>query len=222
MKLIIGLGNPGAQYERTRHNVGFHVVDHLATQQHWHWERKGRAMIASGTLENEKVVLVKPLTYMNNSGEAVNDLLHWYKLQPADLLVVCDDLDLPVGQVRLRPKGSAGGHNGVGSIIHYLHTNEFPRLRIGIGRPAHQHAETIDYVLGIPPTDEQIQLALGEDKALEAIPLLISRGLDATMSSINVDLEAQRKAEEKRQQKRERREEKRRLQAEESGITQEM
>ena len=222
MKLIIGLGNPGAQYERTRHNVGFHVVDHLATQQRWQWERKGRAMIASGSLENEKVVLVKPLTYMNNSGEAVNDLLHWYKLQPADLLVVCDDLDLPVGQVRLRPKGSAGGHNGVGSIIHYLHTNEFPRLRIGIGRPAHQHAGTIDYVLGIPPTDEQIQLALGEDKALEAIPLLISRGLDATMSSINVDPEAQRKAEEKRQQKRERREEKRRLQAEESGITQEM
>ena len=219
MKLIIGLGNPGAQYERTRHNVGFHVVDHLAAQQHWRWERKGRAMIAGGTLENERVVLVKPLTYMNNSGEAVNELLHWYKLQPDDILVICDDLDLPVGQVRLRPKGSAGGHNGVSSIIQYLHTNQFPRLRIGIGRPAHQRAETIDYVLGIAPADEQIQLALGEEKAQEAIPLLIRQGLDATMNSINVDPEAQRKAEEKRQQKRERREEKRRLQAEESGIT---
>jgi peptidyl-tRNA hydrolase, PTH1 family len=222
MKLIIGLGNPGAQYERTRHNVGFHVVDHLANQYHWHWERKGRAMIASGTLENEKVVLVKPLTYMNNSGEAVNELLHWYKLQPSDVLVVCDDLDLPVGQVRLRPKGSAGGHNGVGSIIQHLHTNEFPRLRIGIGRPAHQHVETINYVLGIPPMDEQIALTQGEENALQAIPLLINKGLDATMSVVNVDPEAQRRAEEKRQQKRERREEKRRLQAEESGITQEM
>jgi peptidyl-tRNA hydrolase, PTH1 family len=222
MKLIIGLGNPGAQYERTRHNVGFHVVDRLANQQQWHWDRRGRAMIATGTLENEKVVLVKPLTYMNNSGEAVNELLHWYKLQPADILVVCDDLDLPVGQVRLRPKGSAGGHNGVGSIIHYLHTNEFARLRIGIGRPAHQRAETIDYVLGIPPLDEQIQLTQGEDKAQEAISLLLRRGLDTAMTNINVDPEAMRKAEEKRQQKRERREEKRRLQAEESGIAQEM
>jgi PTH1 family peptidyl-tRNA hydrolase len=221
MKLIIGLGNPGAQYERTRHNVGFHVVDHLANQQQWRWEHRGRAMITTGTIENEKVVLVKPLTYMNNSGEAVNELLHWYKLQPADILVVCDDLDLPVGQVRLRPKGSAGGHNGVSSIIHYLHTNDFARLRIGIGRPAHQRAETIDYVLGIPPLDEQIQLTQGEDKAQEAILLLLRRGLDTAMTTVNVDPEAQRKAEEKRQQKRERREEKRRLQAEESGITQE-
>lgn len=205
MKLVIGLGNPGPQYEHTRHNVGFHVVDMLATHYGWKWERRGRAMLASGTISPEKVVLVKPLTYMNNSGEAVGELVHWYKLEPEDILVIHDDLDLPIGKVRLRAKGSAGGHNGLENIIRHLHTNQFPRLRIGIGRPANHRIETINYVLGIPPIDERALLEIAEQRATEAVPMSIQKGLETAMNSINLDLEEQKKLEEKRRQKQERR-----------------
>src|SRR5437764_2736325 len=213
MKLIVGLGNPGAQYEQTRHNVGFRVVDTLASQHHWQWERRGRAMLSTGTVGTEKVILVKPLTYMNNSGEAVGELLRWYKLQPDNLLVIYDDLDLAIGRVQLKAGGSAAGHNGVSSIIHHLHTNMFPRLRVGIGRPANQRVETISYVLGIPPGDERIQLEAGESHAVDAIPLVLEQSIDAAMNMINPDPEKQRKAEEKRRQKQEQREQKRLLQA---------
>ncbi len=209
MKLIIGLGNPGSQYELTRHNVGFRVVDRLAAQQRWTWERRGRAMLANGNIGSEKVVLIKPLTFMNNSGEAVGELVRWYKVQPEDILVVYDELDLPVGKIRLRSNGSAGGHNGLSSIIHHLHTNLFPRLRVGIGRPDNNRMETVDYVLGVPGGDERIELATGEDKALEAIPLIIRQGIATTMNLINADPEAQKKAEEKRRLQQERREQER-------------
>ncbi|MBO0778111.1 MAG: aminoacyl-tRNA hydrolase [Ktedonobacteraceae bacterium] len=205
MKLVVGLGNPGAQYERTRHNVGFRCVDKLAAQQGWKWERRGRAMLASGTIGQEKVLLVKPITYMNNSGEAVREVVSYYKIPPEDVLVIYDELDLPVGRVRLRANGSAAGHNGMSSVIRHLHTNQFPRLRVGIGRPANQRIDTINYVLGIPSTDERIQLESGEDRAIEAIPMLIQQGIDATMNTINIDPEAQRKAEEQRRLRQERR-----------------
>ncbi len=199
MKLVIGLGNPGAEYEHTRHNVGFRVVDLLARKQGWAWnERKSRAILASGTLETEKVVLVKPITYMNKSGESVGELMRWYKLQPTDLLVVYDDLDLPVGQLRLRNSGSAAGHNGVSNIIQHVHTNQFPRLRVGIGRPSNSRMDTIQYVLGIPPGDERILLETGEARATDAIPEILSRGVETMMNILNVDPEAVRKAEERR------------------------
>ncbi len=209
MKLIIGLGNPGSQYEPTRHNVGFRVVDRLAAQHGWTWERRGRAMLANGAIGSEKVVLIKPLTYMNNSGEAVGELVRWYKVQPEDILVVYDELDLPVGKVRLRSNGSAGGHNGLSSIIHHLHTNQFPRLRVGIGRPTNSRIENVDHVLGAANGDERIELATGEDRALEAIPLIIRQGIATTMNLINADPEAQKKAEEKRRLLQERREQER-------------
>jgi PTH1 family peptidyl-tRNA hydrolase len=209
MKLIIGLGNPGSQYELTRHNAGFRVVDRLAAQQGWTWERRGRAMLANGNIGSEKVVLIKPLTYMNNSGEVVGELVRWYKVQPEDILVVYDELDLPVGKIRLQSHRSAGGHNGLGSVIQHLHTNQFPRLRIGIGRPSNNHIETTDYVLGVPGGDERIELATGEDRALEAIPLIIRQGIATTMNLINADPEAQKKAEEKRRLQQERREQER-------------
>lgn len=205
MKLVIGLGNPGAQYVHTRHNVGFHVVDMLAANHGWKWERRGRAMLASGTIGPEKVILVKPLTFMNNSGEAVGELVRWYKLQPEDILVIYDELDLPTGKIRLRAKGSAGGHNGLDNIIRHLHTNQFPRLRVGIGRPANHRIETINYVLGIPPADERTLLEISEHRATEAVPMIIQQGLDAAMNSINLDPEEQKKLEEKRRQKQERR-----------------
>ncbi|QBD82362.1 aminoacyl-tRNA hydrolase [Ktedonosporobacter rubrisoli] len=209
MKLVIGLGNPGPQYEHTRHNVGFRVVDKLASHHGWKWERRGRAMLANGMLGTEKVLLVKPLTYMNNSGEAVGELVRWYKAQPEDVLVVYDELDLPVGKVRLRANGSAGGHNGLKSIIHHLHTNQFPRLRVGIGRPANHRMETIDYVLGVPGGDERISLELGEDRAIEAVPLTLAQGIDAAMNLINPDPEAQQKAAEKQRLRQEKREQER-------------
>ena len=210
MKLIVGLGNPGSKYEQTRHNVGFHVVDLFAKQQGWSWsEQRSRAMLASGTYGSEKVVLAKPLTYMNNSGESVGPLMHWYKIQPEDVLVVIDDLDLPVGKVRLKSSGSAGGHNGLDNIIRHLHTQNIPRLRVGIGRPTHNRMETIDYVLGIPPTDERILLTTGEERAAETIPLILRQGVAIAMNAINADPEAQREAEEKQRLRREKREQER-------------
>ncbi|HEX4207329.1 MAG TPA: aminoacyl-tRNA hydrolase [Ktedonobacteraceae bacterium] len=217
MKLLVGLGNPGSQYTQTRHNVGFRCVDKLATQCSWKWERHGRAMIAPGMLGTEKVVLVKPLTFMNNSGEAVGELVRWYKLQPEDVLVIYDDLDLPVGKIRLRANGSAGGHNGVDSIIHHLHTQQFPRLRIGIGRPAQRRADTIHYVLGVPSTDERIQLTTSEDRVIEMLATIVGQDINAAMNLVNLDPEAQRLAEEKQRMKRERREQERRRREEEQN-----
>lgn len=198
MKLIVGLGNPGIQYERTRHNVGFRCVDKLANKMHFTWSWRGKAMVAMGLIDTEKVILVKPLTYMNKSGEAVSELLRWYKLSPEDMRVIYDDLDLPLGTIRLRTKGSAGGHNGLDNIIHHLHTNEFPRLRVGIGRPAHHRPETIQYVLSIPPLEERIQLEAAEERVVEFMPLIVGSDLNRAMNIINTNPEAQRPAEEKR------------------------
>ncbi len=210
MKLIVGLGNPGQQYEQTRHNVGFRVVDRVANTLGWKWsEQRNRAILASGMIGPEKVILVKPITFMNNSGEAVAALVHWYKVQPEDVLVVYDELDLPVGKVRLKSNGSAAGHNGIGNVLRHLHTNNVPRLRVGIGRPTNTRVETINYVLGIPPLDERITLTTGEEKAAEAIPHIISQGVAITMNEINADPEAQRQAEEKRRLQKERREQER-------------
>lgn len=215
MKLIVGLGNPGREYEHTRHNIGFRVVDKLAAQEGWKWnERRSRAILASGNLGLEKVVLAKPITYMNLSGEAVGELARWYKVRPEDMLIVYDELDLPVGRVRLRPNGSAAGHNGMKSIIHHLHTDAIPRLRVGIGHPTNAHIQGKDHVLGVPSTDENIQIARAEDRAIEAIRLLITQGIDTTMNLVNIDPEeAQRKAEE-RERKRREREERERLKQE--------
>lgn len=220
MKLLIGLGNPGSQYEHTRHNVGFHVMDALATKCGLRWERRNRALLASGNVDAEKVVLVKPLTFMNNSGEAVSELVRWYKIQPEDILVIYDDLDLPVGQIRLRPKGSAGGHNGLSSIIHHLHTDQFPRLRVGIGRPTNSHMNTVDYVLGVAPGDEGIQLATAEDHAVDAVPIILQQGIGAAMNILNADPEALKKAEEKRRLQQERREQARLRRQEERAASQ--
>lgn len=208
MKLIIGLGNPGREYEHTRHNIGFRVVDKLAAQEGWKWnERRSRAVLASGNLGLEKVVLAKPITYMNLSGEAVGELARWYKVRPEDMLIVYDELDLPVGKVRLRPNGSAAGHNGMKSILHYLHTDAIPRLRVGIGHPTNSHIQGKDHVLGVPSIDETILIARAEDRAIEAIRLLIAQGIDTTMNLVNIDPEeVQRKAEERELRRREREE----------------
>ncbi|MFV9511731.1 aminoacyl-tRNA hydrolase [Tepidibacillus sp. LV47] len=167
MKLLVGLGNPGKQYENTKHNMGFLTIDQilfdLKRETTFSTKTKWNALIYEGKIDDEKVILAKPLTYMNLSGEAVKPLLDWYKLNVHDLLVIYDDLDLPLGKIRLREKGSSGGHNGIKSIIQYLNTTEFKRIRIGIGKP--EENDVVDYVLTpfqkeeIPIMKESLQLA---------------------------------------------------------------
>ncbi len=216
MKLIVGLGNPGQQYEHTRHNVGFRVVDRLAEKWGWKWsERRARAMLASGTVGIEKIVLAKPLTYMNLSGESVGELARWYRVPSEDILIIYDELDLPTGRVRLRANGSAAGHNGMRDIIAKLHTSDFPRLRVGIGRPKNTRMEGRDHVLSAAHGDESILLTNGEERAVEAVQMLLSQGIEAAMNAVNLDPEeVARKAEEQARKKRER-EERERLKQEE-------
>lgn len=206
MKLIVGLGNPGPQYEHTRHNTGFRVVDRLARRWGFPWsERRARALLASGSVGAEKVILAKPLTFMNVSGESVGELARWYRVPPQDLLIIYDELDLPTGRVRLRAGGSAAGHNGMRDIIARLHTSDFPRLRVGIGRPAHARMEGRDHVLSAASGDDAILLTTGEERAAEAVLILLDQGLQAAMNAVNLDpAEAARKAEEQARKKRER------------------
>lgn len=184
MKLIIGLGNPGSEYQSTRHNMGFAAIDYISEKQGISVKKsKHQALIGEGTLGGERVVLAKPMTYMNLSGDAVSALARWYKVEPSDILVIYDDMDLPVGQMRLRPSGSAGGHNGMKSIILRLSSDQFPRLRIGIGRK--ENNDTIDYVLGKLNREEQeIQFKLLGD-VCDAVELFVKSGIEPAMNRYN-------------------------------------
>jgi peptidyl-tRNA hydrolase, PTH1 family len=149
LHLIVGLGNPGAEYARTRHNAGFLVVERLAArwQAGWNYERRFNARLAQAQQDERRALLVEPQTYMNASGEALGPLMTFYRVPPARLLVVVDDADLPLGEIRMRPRGSSGGHHGLESIEQHLGTREFARLRVGIGR-AGGGREITGYVLG--------------------------------------------------------------------------
>ncbi|WP_067933497.1 aminoacyl-tRNA hydrolase [Alicyclobacillus kakegawensis] len=186
MKLIVGLGNPGALYAHTRHNVGFWVVDQLAQAvgadcRHAKW----RALIDECRLGGEKVILCKPQTYMNNSGEAVRQILDFYaELQPTtDMIVVYDDLDFAPGQLKLRQKGSAGGHNGVKSIIAHVGTDEFPRIRVGIGRPA--KGDLISYVLGRFQPEDEAKVQEAVRLAAEALQYAAEHSFAQAMNRYN-------------------------------------
>lgn len=185
--IIIGLGNPGADYARTRHNCGFMVIDLLAAR--WRVEIKkseGYALTGEAQWGGKKILLVKPQTYMNLSGKAVAALLDVYELNLEDMLVIYDDLDLPLGKIRLRPQGGHGGHRGLMSIIDTLGTNKFPRLRVGIGRPP-AGVGVVDYVLS--PFTEKEQAVMEETLARAAgiVETMISRGLVAAMNEANGD-----------------------------------
>ncbi len=158
LKCIVGLGNPGSKYTYTRHNIGFLAIDALAEKHGIKLtESKFKALFGTGTINGERVVLVKPLTYMNASGEAVRPLLDFYKIETEDMLIIYDDLDLPLSKMRLRSKGSAGGHNGVKSLIQHLGTQEIKRLKLGIGRPP-APIQVIDWVLMPFAKNEQHEL----------------------------------------------------------------
>jgi PTH1 family peptidyl-tRNA hydrolase len=191
VKIIVGLGNPGARYANTRHNVGFDTVDVLAQRQGWAWTgRRMHAALAEGLVQStagaEKMLLAKPQTYMNDSGLAVGELVRFYKLDLPELLVVCDDLDLPLGKIRLRPRGAAGGQHGLESIIQHLGgRSDFARLRIGIGRPERGREENIDFLLSKPERDEQIELRLACDRAADALLVAVTEGIEVAMNHFN-------------------------------------
>jgi PTH1 family peptidyl-tRNA hydrolase len=187
VKLIVGLGNPGLRYARTRHNVGFDTVDVFAARRGWSFDaRRHRSLIASGQVGPEKVLLAKPQTYMNDSGGAVGELLRFYKLDPAsDLLVVCDDLDLPLARIRLRLRGAAGGQHGLESIIRHLGTTNFARLKIGIGRPVHGRDENVDFLLSMPRGDERIALDAAIECAADAVQVWLAEGPEVAMNQFN-------------------------------------
>ena len=188
-KLVVGLGNPGEEYERTRHNVGFAVLDRLAEKLDCSFRKKWRfsAEVAEAAVaDGGKVVLAKPRTYMNRSGSAVGALLNWLKAEPGQLLVVVDDADLPLGQIRLRASGGSGGHNGLRSIIETLGgKEEFPRLRVGIGRSAPVGADITGHVLGRFATQEREMAEQATTIAVEAIECCLRDGLTEAMNQFN-------------------------------------
>lgn len=168
MRLIVGLGNPGRQYEHTRHNVGFDTIDELSKRLNIPLSQsKWKGLYGIGQASGQKVLLLKPLTFMNLSGEAVRAVIDYYQMEIEDLLIIYDDLDLPVGKIRLRQKGSPGGHNGIKSIVAHLGTQEFNRIRIGIDRPE-PGVSIIDYVLGRFRPDESAAIQAALKKSAEA------------------------------------------------------
>ncbi len=186
MKLVIGLGNPGAQYAKTRHNIGFMVIDYLAEQLSIKIDKvKFKSLIGEGLNGGEKVILAKPQTYMNLSGEAVLDMVQWYKLDPKDIIIIYDDMDLPTGRIRLRSQGSAGGHNGMKSIIHLIQTDKFPRLRVGIGRPDNQNMESVNFVLGKFNDSEAELITQAVKKAADSVLKSYEIGLERVMNEVN-------------------------------------
>ncbi len=184
-KMIVGLGNPGPRYARNRHNVGFQIVDELAAKHGLSFEkRQFKALIASGVIDGQRVLLVKPQTFMNLSGEAVQPLAHYYKIDLPDLMVVFDDMDLPLGVIRLRPFGGAGGHNGMKSIIQRLGSNRFPRLRVGIDRPPGRMDPAAYVLQDFNPEEEEIMVQV-RDRAVRALETWLTEGIDAAMNAFN-------------------------------------
>lgn len=188
MKLVVGLGNPGQEYSETRHNIGFMVIDALAGQ--WkveNWREECKAQVAKAFVEGRPTLLVKPLTYMNLSGEAVAMLLRWYKAEIKDLMVVFDDMDLPAGRARIRKCGGSGGHRGMESIIANLGTEDFTRIRVGIGRPKIGWS-VVDHVLSRFDREEQLSMKKVIDNVIPAIEACVCQDVDKAMNLYNTKL----------------------------------
>jgi len=186
MYIIAGLGNPSAQYEGTRHNVGFDVIDALADKYNISVDgRKNRAFVGKGFIEGQSVLLVKPQTFMNLSGESIRGLLDFYKIdEEEELIVIYDDVSLDVGQLRIRKKGSAGGHNGIKNIIAHLGHNVFPRIKVGVGEKP-KHFDLADYVLSRFSKEERSEMEEGYKKAVQAIEMILRGEMDTAMNEFN-------------------------------------
>ena len=186
-RIVIGLGNPGREYAQTRHNVGQWCVDRLAELHSIGRFRRTRlADVADGTIGGRRVVLAKPRTYVNESGRAVTSLMSKYRAAPGDLLVVYDEMDLPAGSIRLRARGGSGGHNGMKSIMDAAGTQEFARLRIGVGRPA-RSGDEVGHVLGAMARDERARVDDAVSRAAEAVETALRDGVDEAMNRFNVN-----------------------------------
>ncbi|NNE33667.1 MAG: aminoacyl-tRNA hydrolase [Rhodothermales bacterium] len=184
-RLIVGLGNPGAEYDGTRHNVGFEVIDRLSEKTGVAVEKFGsNALFGSGSFRGRKIALAKPTTYVNRSGSAVNAILGKNRMTARQLLVVVDDLNLPVGKIRLRARGGDGGHNGLADLIDRLRTDEFARLRIGIGSDFRRGGQS-DYVLSPFDPDEMPAVEAAYDKAVDAILVYVRDGIEKAMNRAN-------------------------------------
>lgn len=186
MFLIAGLGNPGKQYEMTRHNIGFEVIDYISKEYNIKVNKiKHKALIGEGMLQGERVILAKPQTYMNLSGESIREICSYYKLGAENIIIIYDDIAIPSGSVRIRAKGSAGGHNGMKSIIYQLQTDEFMRLRIGVGAPKHKDYDLKDYVLGRFGRDEADDIISAVKSCPDALVMMMRSGANAAASKFN-------------------------------------
>lgn len=185
MKLIVGLGNPGLQYDGTRHNIGFEAIDKLADSHGISVNKsKFKALVGEGTIGGEKVILMKPQTYMNLSGESISACKSWYKVVPEDIIIMYDDVSLDVGDIRIRKNGSSGGHNGMKSIIAHLSTDVFPRVKIGVGQKP-TGWDLADYVLG-KFSDEDKKILEPRLKVIcDAVDTMIKRDVDTAMNNYN-------------------------------------
>ncbi len=185
MYVVVGLGNPGKQYEKTRHNIGFDVIDLIASKNNISVTKiKHKALIGEGRIGNEKVLLVKPQTYMNLSGETLVDIYNYYKIDLKDIIVIYDDIDLDVGKIRIRKKGSAGTHNGMKSIIKCLGFNEFTRIRVGVSKPQNNQ-DLADFVLSKFRKEEEENVNTGIEKAYFSTEAIIKESVDIAMNKYN-------------------------------------
>lgn len=185
MYLIIGLGNPEEEYSKTRHNMGFDAINKISKQYDIQVNKnKFQGLNGSGIIEGQKVILIKPQTYMNLSGNCVIEFANFYKVDKENIIIIYDDMDFEPGQVKIRKKGRSGSHNGMKSIVQMLGTEEFPRIRIGIGRPKHSGDE-INYVIGTIPEEEIPKLDEGVEKAKEAVIEILKNGIDSAMNKFN-------------------------------------
>lgn len=183
--IIVGLGNPGEEYKLTRHNVGFCVIDALKKEYGIVIEKmKFKSIVSEITVDNKKIIFAKPQTYMNSSGESVLEICRWYKINLNKLIVIYDDIDIELGKLRIRPSGSAGSHNGLKSVISLLNTEEFPRVRVGIGKPP-KNWDLVNYVLGRFTECEQDILEKAIQNAKQSIKCILENGLDTAMNMFN-------------------------------------
>ena len=185
MYIIVGLGNPEPEYSNTRHNMGFDVINKLAKKNGIELNRtKFNAIYGTGIIEDQKVILIKPQTYMNNSGEAVKEFVKFYKEPLKNIIIIYDDMDTDIGSIRIRAKGGSGTHNGMKSIVSSLNSEDFPRIRVGIGRPKEEF-DRIDYVIGRIDDVTYIKLQQAQEIVVEAIEYWLKNGIDNTMNTYN-------------------------------------
>ncbi len=184
--MVVGLGNPGRDYEFTRHNAGFLTLDHIAVEENTEIKKlKYKALIGDTLISGHRCLLVKPQTFMNNSGEAVREISQFYKIPPEKIIVIFDDISLPCGKLRIRRKGTDGGHNGIKSIIYHLNSDNFPRIKVGVGAKPHPDYNLADWVLSTFKKDEMEELKKAIAKATEVLPYMLDGEIDKAMNKAN-------------------------------------